>query len=175
MPQGFSLPPGAFSCLIQVKYRILRDFLLHQCKRTEPGKFMPLHQIMYISTVVGTITPQECAEVAQLSAVNNQRDDVTGLLLFNSRRFLQVLEGPKDAVERIFARIYDDPRHRAVVKLREGAIDTREFGQWAMAYDDSARPSHSLKDKVAALLERAGPSTRAHFIGAADLHRPAVR
>jgi len=136
---------------------------------------MPLHQIMYISTVVGTITPQECAEVAQLSAVNNQRDDVTGLLLFNSRRFLQVLEGPKDAVERIFARIYDDPRHRAVVKLREGAIDTREFGQWAMAYDDSARPSHSLKDKVAALLERAGPSTRAHFIGSADLHRPAAR
>ena len=45
----------------------------------------------------------------------------------------------------------------------------------APAGDDPARPSHSLKDKVAALLERAGPSTRAHFMGSADLHRPAVR
>lgn len=175
MPQGFSLPPGAFPYLIQVKYRILSHFPLYGYQSAEPGPSMPLHQIMYISTVVGTVTPQECAAVAQLSAVNNQRDDVTGLLLFNSRRFLQVLEGPRDAVERIFARIYDDPRHRAVVKLREGTVDDREFGQWAMAYDDPARPSHSLKDKVAALLERAGPSTRAHFMGSADLHRPAVR
>ena len=86
---------------------------------------MSLHQIMYISTVVDTVTPQECAAIARKSAANNQRDDVTGLLLFNSRRFLQVLEGPKDAVERIFTRVYGDPRHRAVVKLREGAIDTQ--------------------------------------------------
>ncbi|MDO7833710.1 BLUF domain-containing protein [Sphingobium sp. HBC34] len=135
---------------------------------------MSLYQIMYISTVVGTVTPQQCAAIAQLSAINNQRDDVTGLLLFNSRRFLQVLEGPKAAVDRIFARIHADPRHRAVVKLREGPIATREFGQWAMAYDDPARPSDSLKNTVAALLEQAGPSTRAHFTGSADLHRPAA-
>jgi len=135
---------------------------------------MSLHQIMYISTVVGTVTPQECAAIAQLSATNNRRDDVTGLLLFNSRRFLQVLEGPKDAVDRIFNRINADPRHRAVVKLREGPIATREFGEWAMAFDDPARPSADLKDKVAALLDHAGPSTRAHFIGSADLHRPAA-
>ncbi len=135
---------------------------------------MSLYQIMYISTVVGAVTPQECAGIAQLSATNNRRDDVTGLLLFNSRRFLQVLEGPKDAVDRIYTRIHADPRHRAVVKLREGPIATREFGEWAMAYDDPSRPSADLKDKVAALLAHAGPSTRAHFIGSADLHRPAA-
>jgi len=67
---------------------------------------MSLHQIMYISSVTGTVTPQECAAIARASAVSNRRDNVTGLLLFNSRRFLQVLEGPKEAVERIFARIH---------------------------------------------------------------------
>ncbi|WP_231382087.1 BLUF domain-containing protein [Sphingobium indicum] len=133
---------------------------------------MSLHQIMYISTVTGTVTPQECAAIAHASAIRNRRDDVTGLLLFNSRRFLQVLEGPKDAVENIFARIHGDSRHRGVVKLREGMIDTREFGRWAMAYDDPLRPSDSLKDVVAALLASAGPSTRAHFLGSAELHRP---
>ena len=94
------------------------------------------------------------SESAREAAVRNRRDDVTGLLLFNSRRFLQVLEGPKDAVERIFARIYDDSRHRGVVKLREGAIVAREFGQWAMAYDDPCRPSGNLKDMVAAARAR---------------------
>lgn len=135
---------------------------------------MSLYQIMYISTVVGAVTPQECAAIAALSATNNRRDDVTGLLLFNSRRFLQVLEGPKEAVDRIFARIHGDPRHRAVVTLREGPVAAREFGEWSMAYDDAAHPSLDLKDKVAALLVQAGPSTRAHFIGSADMHRPAA-
>lgn len=135
---------------------------------------MSFYQIMYISTMVGTVTPQDCATIAQRSATNNRRDDVTGLLLFNSRRFLQVLEGPRDAVDRIFARIYGDPRHRAVVKLREGQIDAREFGAWAMAFDDPAAPSANLRDKVAALLDSAGPSTRAHFMGSAEMHRPAA-
>ena len=138
------------------------------------GTSMSFYQIMYISTMVGTVTPQDCAAIAQRSATSNRRDDVTGLLLFNSRRFLQVLEGPKDAVDRIFARIHDDPRHRAVVKLREGQIDAREFGEWAMAFDDPAAPSANLRDKVAALLDSAGPSTRAHFMGSAEMHRPAA-
>lgn len=107
---------------------------------------MSLYQIMYISTVTGTVTPDDCATIAREAAVRNRRDNVTGLLLFNSRRFLQVLEGPKDAVERIFARIYDDP----------------------------CRPSGNLKDMVAALLTSAGPSTSAHFLGSAELHRPAA-
>lgn len=132
---------------------------------------MPLHQIMYISSATGAMTAQQCAGIAAASAVRNRAEDVTGLLLFNSRRFLQVLEGPKDAVERVYARIAKDGRHGALVKLRETAIETREFGAWGMAYDDADRPSDSLKDKVAALLEQAGPSTRAHFVGSAEMHR----
>ncbi len=132
---------------------------------------MPLHQIMYISTVSGSVDIAQCREIARLSAVNNARDDVSGLLLFNSRRFLQVLEGPQEALHRIYDRIGKDPRHRAVVKLREGPIETREFGNWAMAFDDPSAPSVDLKEKVDALLASATPSTRAHFIGSAEMHR----
>lgn len=132
---------------------------------------MPLHQIMYISSAKGAMTAEQCAGIAAASAVRNRADDVTGLLLFNGRRFLQVLEGPKDAVERVYARIAKDGRHGAIVTLRETGIETREFGEWGMAYDDPAHPSDSLKDKVAALLEQAGPSTRAHFVGSAEMHR----
>lgn len=132
---------------------------------------MSLHQIMYISSATGPVTAAQCAAIAQAAAKNNRADDVTGLLLFNSRRFLQVLEGPQDAVARIYARIARDGRHGALVKLRETTIEAREFGEWGMAYDDPARPSDSLKDKVAAMLDLAGPSTRAHFIGSAEMHR----
>ncbi|WP_340264256.1 BLUF domain-containing protein [Sphingobium mellinum] len=96
---------------------------------------------------------------------------MTGLLLFNGKRFLQVLEGPREAVERVYDRVCADGRHCAVVKLRETAIAEREFGNWAMAYDTPFQRSTSLKEKVTALLERAGGSTRAHFVGTAEMHR----
>ena len=76
-----------------------------------------------------------------------------------------------NAVERIYERISRDPRHCAIVKLREMQIETREFGEWGMAYDDPFQPASALKHKVAKLLDHAGPSTRAHFIGSAEMHR----
>ena len=132
---------------------------------------MPLHQIMYISSANSQMTPEQCASIASAAASRNRSENVTGLLLFNSKRFLQVLEGPREAVERTYTRICGDGRHRAVVKLRESAIDEREFGEWGMAFDNPFQPSTSLKEKVAVLLERAGPLTRAHFVGAAEMHR----
>ncbi|MEJ7933615.1 BLUF domain-containing protein [Sphingobium sp. AN558] len=134
---------------------------------------MSLHQIMYISTATAAVDADQCRAIAYAAAINNRRQDVTGLLLFNSKRFLQVLEGPRDAVERIYAHIGGDARHRALVTLREGSIAAREFGDWGMAFDDPFRPTAILRDKVEALLTTAGPSTRAQFLGSADLHRVA--
>lgn len=132
---------------------------------------MPLYQIMYISSAHGDVTPTQCAHISHAASTRNQAEDVTGLLLFNGKRFLQVLEGPREAVERVYHRICDDGRHYAVVKLREMEIEEREFGNWAMAYDNPFQPSTSLKEKVSALLDYAGASTRAHFVGTAEMHR----
>ncbi len=130
-----------------------------------------LHQIMYISSATAPMDAGQCAAIARAAAERNRAEGVTGLLLFNSKRFLQVLEGPREAVARVYERIARDGRHCALVKLREASVVEREFGDWAMAYDDPAQPSRALEDKVAALLGAAGPSTRAHFIGSAQLHR----
>ncbi|WP_370310290.1 BLUF domain-containing protein [Sphingobium abikonense] len=132
---------------------------------------MSLHQIMYISSATGPVSAMQCAAIARDAEDRNRVDGVTGLLLFNSKRFLQVLEGPRDAVERIYQRVARDARHNAIVKLRDMPIEAREFGEWGMAYDDPFQPASALKDKVAKLLDHAGPSTRAHFIGSAEMHR----
>lgn len=132
---------------------------------------MPLYQMMYISTAARPVSADECRSIAYAAAANNRRHAVTGLLLFNSRRFLQVLEGPHPAVAAIFDRIAADSRHRAIVILHQGAVAHREFGEWAMAFDDPTHSSATLSEKVALLLDKAGPSTRAHFIGSAEMHR----
>ena len=92
-----------------------------------------LHQITYISTARPTIMLADVEGILELSRRRNRDDDITGLLIFDGKRFLQVIEGPYQAIEDTFARIAQDPRHRALVKLASRHVETREFGQWAMA------------------------------------------
>jgi hypothetical protein len=48
----------------------------------------------------------------------NKENDITGALLFTASGFAQVLEGPRDVVERTFERISTDPRHADVRTIR---------------------------------------------------------
>ncbi|MEE2915447.1 MAG: BLUF domain-containing protein, partial [Pseudomonadota bacterium] len=69
------------------------------------------YQLVYISSAIGRVDGDA---VLAVSRRNNARDGITGLLYADGRRFLQVLEGERAAVERAYQRIAADPRHRAL-------------------------------------------------------------
>ena len=79
----------------------------------------------------------QAAEVRQILASsrrNNPRAGVTGALMFNGGCFAQVLEGPREAVERTFERIQRDARHADVVALQLAPVGRRGFPAWSMAF-----------------------------------------
>ena len=69
---------------------------------------------------------------------NNQRDGITGALLFNAGCFAQVLEGALEQVEAAFERIQQDERHGDVSLLALEPIDHRSFPNWAMGFIGSS-------------------------------------
>lgn len=112
-----------------------------------------MRQITYISSARPEVGQQDIDSILARSRLNNGGAGITGLLLYDGRRFLQALEGPDDAVHSTFARIKADPRHRAVVLLSSREIDEREFGEWAMAAQavNPAEAGMPLRDTVDAL------------------------
>lgn len=68
-----------------------------------------------------------------ISQANNSLANISGLLLFNTRYFLQVLEGEENAVDALFAKIRTDPRHSQVKLMSRQSIQTRHWAQWSMA------------------------------------------
>ena len=129
-------------------------------------------QIMYISSAAN-IAPIDVAQILTVSRRNNARDAVTGFLYADGRRFLQVLEGPAEAVESVFTRISSDERHRAVVTLSRREIEAREFGDWAMAHRMPGGDSDALMAQIGERLEAASPNVRATFEGFAKIQRAA--
>ncbi|MGI9503356.1 MAG: BLUF domain-containing protein [Geminicoccaceae bacterium] len=77
----------------------------------------------------------ELAEILKVARQNNQRQGITGALIFYKEkgRFAQVLEGPEDAVKTLLASIKADPRHDSVEVREAGDAPARLFTRWAMA------------------------------------------
>lgn len=85
----------------------------------------------------------------------NTRDGVTGALVCRQDIFLQLLEGPSDAVTQTFQRISKDDRHLEIKKRVSLTISTRMFGDWAMLHDPAKTWIWSPKDVSGGILERA--------------------
>ena len=65
---------------------------------------------------------------------NNARDGITGCLVCREDLFLQLLEGPRDAVIATYERILRDDRHANIITLRSGDIESRLFPDWTMRH-----------------------------------------
>lgn len=96
---------------------------------------MPLHRALYVSDAVAGAgsTLLSIVEILGASERNNRRDHVTGVLLCHEGRFLQVVEGARGDLDRLFNRLRLDPRHTNIRLLADHPVGSRLFGDWTMA------------------------------------------
>ncbi|MEQ8410385.1 MAG: BLUF domain-containing protein [Erythrobacter sp.] len=90
-----------------------------------------LSQYLYISTAPN-LSRGDVDSILEASARNNPERGITGLLLYNGRNFLQLIEGEESALVALMVRIGNDPRHTGVSILERRAIEQRACPGWAM-------------------------------------------
>jgi hypothetical protein len=93
---------------------------------------MALQAIAYASEAVLDLGPDGLEQLAQRSFVRNQLAGVTGLLLFDGRRFLQYIEGPDDGMAVIYSRITYSRQHTDLIELARGRVAQRRMPYWSM-------------------------------------------
>ena len=64
---------------------------------------------------------------------------ITGMLLYDSGSFFQVLEGRPDDVMSLLKTIQNDKRHDQVVKIIYEEIEERDFLEWTMGFSGVTR------------------------------------
>ncbi|MEP3052096.1 MAG: BLUF domain-containing protein [Erythrobacter sp.] len=90
-----------------------------------------LSQYLYISTAPG-LSAEEVDQILESSVANNSARGITGILLYNGRNFMQLLEGKEDDLAALMARIAQDSRHSGVSTLDRREVSKRSCVQWAM-------------------------------------------
>lgn len=95
---------------------------------------MPLHELIYISDAAHAMQDPDLRELLDQSRRKNARLQVTGILVYYQRKFMQLIEGDKAPVLALFDTICTDRRHSNVLNVWDHPISERNFAEWSMAF-----------------------------------------
>jgi hypothetical protein len=101
-------------------------------------------QMVYVSVAAHAFDDVKLRALLALARDNNRRAGITGALLHQEGSFLQVLEGPPEAVEPLFVKIGRDPRHQRVTLLARSELAEANFPDWSMGFVDVKGSAHLL-------------------------------
>jgi len=109
-----------------------------------------LVRLLYASRAAEPVTPDLLSAILRRSRQHNPAQGITGVLCCSGDVFLQVLEGGRPAVNRLYARIVADPRHRDPELLAYESIIERRFAGWSMGQVQLSRMNPALLLKYSA-------------------------
>jgi hypothetical protein len=99
-----------------------------------------LFTLLYVSELVADSAA--VAQICRQSRVNNERDEITGVLVFDGHAFCQFVEGAEAVVGALRDRLERDPRHTRMQVLQFGRTPgPRRFGSWRLGFAYSADPA----------------------------------
>ena len=111
---------------------------------------MTLVRLLYASRAATDAVAEAQATILRQCRANNPRAGITGVLCCADDTYLQVLEGGRSAVNRLYNRIVTDPRHSDVELLSYQQIGERHFAGWAVGQVHVARLNPGLLLKYSA-------------------------
>ena len=99
-----------------------------------------LVRLIYASRSTRPITDQVVEDVLAKSRESNPNAGITGVLcVCDGNVFMQLLEGGRDEVNRLYSRVIHDTRHTDVTLLEYSEITERRFTNWRMGRVDLDR------------------------------------
>ncbi len=94
-----------------------------------------MKRIIYCSQATHDVSPDELVALLELSRRNNEAAGLSGMLLYSSQSFLQVLEGEAAQLHATYDRIIADTRHTALRLLLDAGVPAPLFPDWTMGFE----------------------------------------
>lgn len=112
-----------------------------------------LARLIYASEVAAPMGPQGITQLLRQARMRNALRGITGLLVFDSKKFLQVIEGSPDVINRLYLYIATDPRHTRPTLLSYATVGSRLFAQWQMGFVAADAQHRELYGRLTASMQ----------------------
>jgi Sensors of blue-light using FAD len=97
---------------------------------------MKLVRLIYASELFAPLAKHALQHILATAERNNAELGITGYLCVSPQYALQCLEGPRDAVNRLYNTIAADSRHKNVTIIRYAEPWRRLFPEWYMGHSN---------------------------------------
>jgi hypothetical protein len=115
-------------------------------------KALRLKTLTYTSRARLDLSDEDLGDIHQTARHLNALDGVTGLLLFDGSRFLQIIEGSEGAIDNLVERLRMDRRHSAFEVRDERFVERRSFADWSMELLRVSAGYKTAREEVATIL-----------------------
>jgi Sensors of blue-light using FAD len=95
-----------------------------------------LRRLAWSSVPSPSFSAARLNEIVAPSRRNNERNHLSGMLLFTGVHFLGVLEGDERDLGKLWLRLERDERHCDLIRIGDALCGVRWFPEWMMACTD---------------------------------------
>lgn len=93
-----------------------------------------LYELLYTSEASWELSQKELLELLRQARNKNRQSEITGLLLYHKKEFMQLIEGEKEEILKLWQTIKVDERHFFAKVIYHEPVDNRGFSEWNMAF-----------------------------------------
>ncbi len=113
-----------------------------------------IYHLLYVSEETAVFDgDKDLDQILSASREKNHRSQITGILIKNGKFFIQLLEGSRTEVERVYKHISKDPRHTKIRTLLDYQDSLRIFPDWAMGFVKGEKDEPRLAELIPYLHE----------------------
>ena len=116
-----------------------------------------MHQILYTSAAHKDLTESDIDQILMNARRNNELHGLTGVLIYKSGVFCQLLEGDHADITKVYGKICQDTRHTNITTLYSSSADERIFKDWSMAFRRLEDFDEDLMAKINLLIKMVNP------------------
>jgi hypothetical protein len=117
-------------------------------------------RLAYVSEVTPIFGPDDVRKIGERSMVRNRELDITGILVIDQGKILQILEGDRKTVEDLFSEISKDPRHGSIRQVAGSQQEGRGLSCWSLVSGHASAAPPGLREDFqelhGRLFERSG-------------------
>jgi len=93
-----------------------------------------LVELSYLSEAITDMSFLGLMRLLESARTFNQKNGITGILLYDNQQFGQIIEGEHANVMKAWKRIQEDKRHHRVELLEIREISKRSFPEWLLRF-----------------------------------------
>jgi hypothetical protein len=122
-----------------------------------------IFQICYLSYATDNFD-KDIKDILAKSRENNQKNGITGMLVYRDEMFIQVLEGFFKAIQDLYGKIAMDLRHSNLSLVIKQEVPERVFADWSMGYKDIGKLNLSIVNDVLSIKELQNSTRKGEFV-----------